>query len=301
MPQPNLIAVDWGTTNLRAYLLDENGAVLARRRSAEGMSSTQPGEFPTVLERVVGEWLRPGRLIPVIMSGMVGSRQGWIEVPYVACPASLADIVGGIRRAAWSGGEVYICPGLACRDAQGNPDVLRGEEIQILGAAAELPRALATVCLPGTHSKYLTVHDGVIERFTSHMTGELFALMTSQGMLHRVLDRAKPDLEAFDRGVERARQPGGILHHMFSVRAAVLVGELTGGSATDFLSGILIGHEILAAAPEGPVYLGSNGELAWRYRRALDIAGIDPIPLPEDIAAAGLYRVAMAMRESLET
>jgi 2-dehydro-3-deoxygalactonokinase len=153
-----VIAVDWGTSSLRCYRLDAQGNILESRSSNQGILNVAPGQFPRVLEEQIRGWQEA----PIVMSGMVGSRQGWVEVPYVQCPAGFDEIAAKLVKVGWANREGWIVPGLSCRDTAGVPDVMSGEETQILGCGVE-----GTICLPGTHSKWLEVKGGRIERFST--------------------------------------------------------------------------------------------------------------------------------------
>ena len=291
-----MIAIDWGTSAFRAYRIDAAGSVLERCEAARGILTVENGAFATVLTEEIGDWLRddPG---PIMMSGMIGSRQGWREMPYLECPVdtdTIARACGEIdcgfdRRA-------FVVPGLTCRDRDGVRDVMRGEETQIIGALDELG-ASALLCLPGTHSKYVTMRDRRIERFETHMTGEIFALLWCHSILGRVdaADRIT-DKRAFDAGVDRAGDSRGLLHHLFGVRARHLFDEIAAGSVASYLSGILIGHEIRSARISGPIVLIGAPELSRLYRRALTRLGAVTRVLAGEPAARGLWRLACAMK-----
>ena len=290
-----MIAVDWGTTHLRAWRLAADGHILERRARPEGIMAVEQGAFASVLDELVGSWIAEGAG-PVFMCGMVGSRQGWSEVPYVRCPASLQEVVAGVREVKWSGNRsAYICPGLLCEDAQGVPDVIRGEESKAFGAMQHLPAGLVDLRLPGTHSKHVRIRDGVIEGFTTHMTGEAFALLRSHSLLGRMMEGDTLDTDGFDQGVERSREPGGLLHHLFGVRTRALLGEIAPGALSGYLSGMLIGHEIHASTPAPRTYVIAAPELATLYARALATAGSEVILVDSDIAAVGLFRIAQGL------
>jgi 2-dehydro-3-deoxygalactonokinase len=171
-----MIAIDWGTSSLRAYRLDRAGAIVEKRSAPLGIMHVEGGRFAEALESQVDDWLEAGDG-PMVMSGMIGSRQGWKEAAYVECPAGAEQIGARLQPVSWGGGrEAWIAPGLSCRDPGGVPDVMRGEETQILGVLETLPKA-AWICLPGTHSKWVEVRDGRIHSFTTHMTGEAFATL----------------------------------------------------------------------------------------------------------------------------
>lgn len=294
-----MIAVDWGTTNLRAYLVDEADQVRERRSAAAGVMNMKRDQFASALEEMIAPWLakEPG---PVMMCGMVGGRQGWTEVPYVRCPAGLDDVAAGVRAVNLaSGRQAHIFPGLICDDTSGVPDVLRGEETQAIGAMPSLPAGRVSVWMPGTHCKHLSIRDGVIEGFATFMTGEIFSLLCDRGILGRLAEGKAIDPEAFGDGVRRASQPGGLQHHVFGVRSRALTGDLEPQAVRGYLSGILIGHELLHDRPEHPVYVLGEPGLADLYVHALGLHGIEATRAGVDLAAAGLVRLRHAMDRSL--
>ena len=280
-----LLAVDWGTTALRGALLAEGGTVLAERASARGLLSVPAGGWGAVFETEFGDWLAAHPGLTGLMAGMVGSRQGWAEAPYCACPAGPLDLAAKLL---WlQPGRLAIVPGLST-EAGGQPDVMRGEETQVFGALALLGLSDATLVLPGSHSKWVTVQGGRITGFASHMTGECFALFRQHSILARTLPAAEPAgvaaadtwvPEAFDQGVLQAQTPGGLLHHLFSVRTLSLFDRLDAASGASLLSGLVIGEELRAQAlPDqvragGVVVIGSAA-LTHRYQRALGLLGV---------------------------
>jgi len=291
-----VIAVDWGTSSFRAYRVAADGAVLERRSAPLGIMQIEGGRFAQALDSQVQDWLAAGEA-PVVMCGMIGSRQGWKEAPYVACPAApediaqhLVEVTWGARRRAW------LAPGLSSRDEGGVPDVMRGEETQLLGVLDELPPA-AWICLPGTHSKWVEIRGGKIARFRTHMTGEVFAVMKAHSILGRMMPDAALDAHWFGAGVQRARAAGGMLHHLFGVRARGLFGELPEAGASSYLSGILIGHELLSIpdSAQAGVYLLGSPELERLYRRALEQLGRPSVSLDPDAAVRGLIRLARGL------
>jgi 2-dehydro-3-deoxygalactonokinase len=229
-----MIVVDWGTSYLRAYRLGTSGEIYSRRSEPKGILSIAGGDFSAVLDEVLGDWDDPWDS-PIVMSGMIGSRQGWLEVPYVVCPAELRDLADGVRSIPAAGKRaVLICPGLVCRDADDVPDVMRGEEVQIFGAISVAPnRDSATICLPGTHSKHAILRANAVEGFVTYMTGELFAVLRDHSILGRLMAQRRTDLNAFDEGVRRARQQSGLLHHVFGVRTRILMEEMDAASLLD--------------------------------------------------------------------
>ena len=294
-----LIAVDWGTTSARAYRLDAGGKVLGVNAAPLGIQHVTRG-YPDALAALLGDW--SSESAPRLACGMIGSRQGWVEVPYVDCPGGLDALARGILRTA--DGALAIVPGLACRGADGVPDVMRGEETQILGAIADDAKPTLAI-LPGTHSKWALVREGAIAAFSTHMTGEVFAVLREHSILGRML--APPEAafaaEAFALGVRRGAARGAeMLHLLFGVRTLALVNGLSPEEARDYLSGLLIGCEIAAgrdwAAASGvplqaALLIGSRA-LCGRYAAALREAGAIARIAPEDAAARGLWRVARA-------
>ncbi len=289
-----MIAVDWGTSSFRAYRVDAEGRITDRRTAARGILTVEAGGFAGVLGEEIGAWLEhePGA---VFMSGMIGSRQGWREVPYLSCPADLDSIAAACVDVEWRGGRAFIVPGVSCRDAQGVPDVMRGEETQILGAVDELGTD-AVVCLPGTHSKYVRVRDRRILDFTTHMTGEVFGVLWRHSILGRLGDRETVEDEAaFDAGVDRSAHGQGLLHHLFGVRARGLFGEIPAAGLASYLSGLLIGHEIRAAAPSAPVAVIGAADLTRLYCRAFARCGVEARAVEGEPAPRGLWTIARAL------
>lgn len=299
MSEPVLVGVDWGTSSFRACLIDRSGAVLDRLSAPAGILQVPPGGFEARLHELLGTWLADHPRLPLILSGMVTSRQGWCELPYLPCPVGperLARALATLRLA--DGRTVHLVPGLSARRPDGLPDVLRGEETQILGAIAEIPEA-RTIVLPGTHSKWVTIEAGEVRGFSTFMTGELFAVLMAHSILGR-LARGEAEEEGFARGVRVGLRPeagsGGTLARLFSARALVLAGELREEAVASYLSGLLIGSELREAAalggPHGPVVLVGEPALVARYARALELAGRAHLPASSDAAARGQYRLA---------
>ena len=279
-----MIAVDWGTSSFRAYRLDGQGRIVEKRESPEGILSVAPGGFPAVLDKHIGSWGSQ----PVLMSGMVGSRQGWREAPYVQCPAGLAEIARHlvqVRDGAW------IVPGLSFVDESGVPDVMRGEETQVLGAMQQLGDD-ALVCLPGTHSKWARVRGGRIVSFRTYFTGELFAVLKSHSLLGRMMEDGSDDATAFAEGVDRSGDAGGLLHHLFGVRTRGLFGELAAPRAPSYLSGLLIGHELRAESGRTSFRLLGAPQLAALYERAAALLGMQAAQLDPEAAPRGLFAIA---------
>lgn len=294
-----LVALDWGTSNLRASLLDAAGRVVASRHAAAGVMAVADRRFADALTSLCAEWFDAHPGVPVIASGMIGSRQGWVEAPYLNCPAGLREAAAGLARVSFGGAQVlHIVPGLRCTGADGQVDVMRGEETQLWGV--DWPAGGACV-LPGTHSKWARIDaGGRVRAFQTHMTGEVYAVMTQHSILGRLMAFGGAFAStAFDDGVRLGLQrPAQLLHTMFAARTAGLVGAREAGALPDFLSGMLIGAEIGGARADAPpieaVTLLGERTLAERYARALALAGIASQPAPDDATTRGQWRVAVA-------
>ena len=288
-----LVAVDWGTTSLRGALLGADGVVIEERASARGLLSVPLDGFAAVLEDAFGDWLQPPGTL-CLMSGMVGSRQGWLEAPYCPCPAGFSQLAGAL---AWvQPGRIAIVPGLSCSQ-DGIPDVMRGEEVQVFGALALLAADSGTFVLPGTHSKWVRVADGRIEHFTTCMTGEFYALLRQHSILARAMPPADGELDeaAFLRGAEHARRTGNLLHAAFSARTLALFDQLPAAALPSYLSGIVIGEELraqLPALPSTAVTLIGNDALTHRYALALQGLGISAHRIGAQATWRGLWALA---------
>jgi 2-dehydro-3-deoxygalactonokinase len=297
---PVVAVVDWGTSHLRIWLLDAAGGVLGERRGDEGLLATGPREFPSVLERHLNEMGAPDDL-PAMICGMAGSRQGWIEAPYVTVPAALSDVLGQAVRAPDSIRDVRIVPGVAQRlpDA---PDVMRGEETQLAGVVEILAEGRHLVCMPGTHSKWVDVEDGTITGFGTWLTGELFSLLSKQSILRHAVGEASANISPgpiFRSWLEQAlAAPADMMSRLFAIRASGLLFELQPQDAGAALSGLLIGTEIASAGArfgrlQGRIVLVASGALGALYAEALTVAGYSVRSIDADTAVrAGLREAA---------
>ena len=274
-----LAAVDWGTSNLRVWLLDAAGEVIAERKSGEGMSSAGAKGFANVLEEHLAALNAPDEL-PAIVCGMAGARQGWVEAGYLDLPARISDFAKAATPAPGARRPVHILPGLAQRSAA-HPDVMRGEETQIAGA--NLGGGTHFVCMPGTHSKWVRVEDGAVAGFHTAMTGELFHVLATQSILRHSLgegpDAGSPSSPAFREALKAAlAHPERLTSALFAIRAGGLLGKVPAEDAAATLSGLLIGAEIAGAVSASPgmhvVTLVASGGMAKRYAAALATAGL---------------------------
>ena len=296
MPDSKLIGLDWGTTACRAYLIGADGAVLGRQLDGPGILKTE-GHFGPWLDSMIGGWIATHGPAPVILSGMIGSRQGWKEAPYARCPAGAEDIVKALARIEWAGLALALVPGLSTENA-GMPDVMRGEETQIFGALALSGQSDGLFLLPGTHSKWAQAADGRIVSFRTFMTGEVFGALKDHTILSRLMaDGADP--EAFARGVREGatlQSAGAMLNRVFATRTYGLMDRLPAAALADYLSGLLIGAEVAEATWQtaNAITIIASPGLAQRYGDALRLLGHDSVLAPQDCVAAGHWRIAQA-------
>ncbi|WID94465.1 2-dehydro-3-deoxygalactonokinase [Bosea vestrisii] len=296
MPKP-LIALDWGTTRARAFLIGEDGTVLGKRSADRGIQSVPPGGFPAAFAEIAGEFRQARSDATVLLAGMVGSRNGWVEAPYVACPASPEEIAAaGLAVTLDDGTQATILPGLSCDE--GAFDVMRGEETLIVG----LGLSDGIACLPGTHSKWAEVKGGRITRFASFMTGEIYGLLREHSILARLASEPTGDdaAEGARRGLAAAKRPGGLLNAAFHARSDVLGGRMAGGAVGPYLSALLVAQEIEGARALfgglANLYLVADGVLAQSYGRALAATGLEhTLTTPEDAFVAGVTRLAAGL------
>ncbi len=284
------VAVDWGTSSFRLWLIGRDGTVLAERRSGEGMTTAAKTGFEAVLKSHLDAISAPDDL-PVIACGMAGARQGWVEAGYLDTPAALADIVHAAVPVPGIDRDVRILPGLAQRDTTA-ADVMRGEETQLLGAGEILSSGDHLVCMPGTHSKWVRVSQGVATGFSTFMTGELFDAISK----HTILSHTVGDGGAFDGThpafVEAVAQiadnPALATNRLFSVRAGQLLHALPATDGKARLSGTLIGVEIAGAlstvSAGGGICLVASGSLGALYQAAFSAFNLDPILIDADDA-----------------
>lgn len=296
---PSLVAVDWGTSHLRVWLLGEDGRLLAEHRSDEGMGATAREQFHTVLETHLASLAVPAD-VPVVMCGMVGSRQGWAEARYLAIPASLADIAAKAVRVPGISRDIRIMPGLSKPDVN-SPDVMRGEETQLLGLNRLVPATGERfVCMPGTHSKWVHMQGKTVADFVSFITGDAYAVLSRYSVLRHSLSGESVDpASAAYRDAVRASldRPADIFARLFSIRPASLLQDLGAADASARLSGYLIGQEIAGARarfslPERIDLIGGQ-QLGALYAEALSVAGISCSMHDSDaLAIAGLAGAA---------
>lgn len=296
---PEFVALDWGTTSRRIFHIGADGAVLAQRADDRGVrtANSAGGDFAgeiAALRTQVGD-------VPLLLAGMVGSSRGWIETPYVAAPAALAAIVEGIVEPI---DRVFVVPGVMIDDDK-RPDVMRGEEVQILGAHAmgKVPDGL--VCQPGIHTRWAELSHGQIMRFRTVMTGDLLAALKAQSILAEILANdpgADPAYEpagdtAFLEGVDHALDMPDLNAELFSVRARVVTGRMTPADAASRISGLLIGADVRIGLgrerADVVTIIGAAGSCG-RYAAALQRAGRESFCIDGDTAFVAGARAIMA-------
>jgi 2-dehydro-3-deoxygalactonokinase len=264
------IAVDWGTTNRRAYLIETGGQSSREFEDGKGILSVGRGEFEAAIAEIrerLGEW-------PMLLAGMVGSNRGWVEAPYVPCPASGEELARALVRV---GDDVAIVPGVSL--SNGRSDVMRGEEVQLVGAIAsgQVPRD-CLVCHPGTHNKWVRVRHGRIESFRTVMTGELFSMLKKRSILSDLLARRVRTGSAFREGVARGLSGAGMTSELFQVRAGYLLGNIDPADGASRVSGLLIGEDVRVGLAENEgsrVVVMGRPELTALYAAALEVAGVE--------------------------
>ncbi|MCV9963016.1 2-dehydro-3-deoxygalactonokinase [Pararhizobium sp. BT-229] len=302
MTAASYAAVDWGTSSFRLWIVSESGEILAERRSGEGMTTAAKTGFSPILESHLAAVFAPPHL-PVIVCGMAGARQGWVEAGYLDTPAPLTGIVTAAVTVSDANRDIRILPGLAQRSDEA-PDVMRGEETQLLGTIAQLGNGSHLVCMPGTHSKWVRITGGIVDGFSTFMTGELFDVISK----HSILSHAVADAGTFEGSdpvflgavAKAAKNPAIATNLVFTVRSGQLLHGLTAQAAKARLSGTLIGLEIAGALstakPGSSVCLVASGALAGLYQSALSALDLKPVIIDADEAVRhGLAAAANAI------
>lgn len=303
--QPRLIAIDWGTTSLRAWLMGENGQILSARRRAQGLLSiaerppiSRAAEYERIYTELTADWFREHPTLPALGCGMVGSTEGWVDAGYLTVPTDLVFGPDTLTEIAHARGVLHLVPGLRIASNGDTPgDLLRGEESQLVGALELAGHDFAeqTFVLPGTHTKWVRVEHGTVTAFTTAMTGEIFGLLSRTGLLARTASPGSTDDRAFERGL-RTRTDRGLPAELFGGRVLVLDGLLDPASLPDYLSGVLIADEIRHQLPtyttSGQLVVCGAPDLCGRYARALTRYGVQPHVVTEDATARGLWTIA---------
>jgi 2-dehydro-3-deoxygalactonokinase len=299
------VVLDWGTTNFRAVLVDANSTVLDCRETGHGIQSVAKGGHARVLSDALAEWREKYAPLSIIAAGMIGSRNGWLEMPYVPAPASTADFANACKTLDLPEGDrLTFIPGMTDRTAHPFPDVMRGEETQLVGFGLDDD---VTVVLPGTHAKWARVGGGRIKRFRTFVTGELFSTLANHSFLAKVATGAADHTSsAFAEGVELARADGGLaggfLTRIFAIRTGWLAGKVKPEEMKSRLSGLIVGWEFAEARAGGWFHdgdtiavVGDDGLVAV-YETVGRLFGLTIRPAPADAAVRGALVIAALAR-----
>jgi 2-dehydro-3-deoxygalactonokinase len=308
VPGATRILLDWGTSSLRSYLVADSGAVIDVKASKNGVRFVTDDGFEAILQTQTAPWRADHGPLPIYGFGMIGSRNGWVEMPYAECPAGPAAIAAQMARCATGfGADVVLAPGVRCARPGEAADVMRGEEVYLVALAGQDD---ATVVLPGTHSKWAQLGGGCILAFQTFLTGELYALLVDHSFVAAGAGKQGTDWAAFDDGLDAglstAKSSGGLLARLFGVRTRLIAGRLDGGATADFLSGLLIGAEFREAESVGwtsrtdkLVIVGSDSQTEL-YARCARRAGLGTKVYGRDLFIAGALRLAHAYEHAYE-
>ena len=304
MTESICIGIDWGISNLRAALIGLKGEVLDTRSFARGILTIEKGAFAFELDAVCQDWREAKQDIQVLMIGMIGSQQGWVEAPYLSTPCNLNDLMEAMVTIPGTDGSVHIMPGIKTRTKDGAPEIMRGEETQIGGVIEGHGIRNGLFCIPGTHSKWAHICNGQIENFVTFMTGETFSVLKQHSILGRLMGPSDAfDKKAFENGLARSKHPGGLLHHLFSARTFGILDEIKTTSLSSFLSGQLIAEELRGVkelyGKLDHVHLLSSGNLRRSYSEAFTTAQIKTTHWdPEQAAWTGLWVAAESLAKN---
>ena len=295
----SLIGIDWGTSSLRAFLIDDQGKAIDTLYRPEGIMQVQDNNYEDVLSHLLSPWAENNRL-PVIASGMITSRNGWVETPYLPVAAGVAQLADNLHKVSVTSGEsLHFITGVTLEHS-GAPDVMRGEETQIAGVV-ESGLVEGNCVMPGTHSKWVTIRDGRIVNFETFMSGEVFEALRSHTILGKLMNDSAFSEDGFRQGVAAGLDAGAkLLHTLFHVRTLPLFEKIEENKVEDYLSGILVGAEIQGVISsrsiDDPITIIGRDDLADRYAIALQVSGLQSIRAPEDIASRGYFAIAKAAR-----
>jgi 2-dehydro-3-deoxygalactonokinase len=284
-----MIGVEWGTSSFRAFRIARDGTIRDSRTALRGLDTMPDRRFAETLRDEVGPWLAAGE-DHVLLSGMIGSRQGWQETGYLPCPAGAAEVAAALVEIEFDWGQVKLVPGLSATDQAGVAEQMRGEETQVLGVLDAMGGS-GLACVPGAHSRWVRVEAGRIVEFATHMTGETLGALRGHTILARRMREGPSDGVPFDAGVRRSQDPGGLLHHVFGARSLVLAGQLAETEASAYLSGILIGNEVreaMARRQGEVVHVIGPPELTLLYARVISVYGGYPERHDGEAVARGL-------------
>ncbi|MDA3979397.1 2-dehydro-3-deoxygalactonokinase [Gallibacterium sp. AGMB14963] len=292
--ESNVISIDWGTSSFRARELKSNGDILKIISTDEGILKSKDN-FEKVLEKNLSTFTKN---IPIIMSGMIGSKQGWFETKYLPLPCDSEVLARNISKVSSCLGDIFIIPGLYKADTKF--DVMRGEETEIIGAIHRLNIRNASIVVTGTHSKVVTIKNGLIVDFNSYLTGEMFAALCKSSILGAFGNRVDIESEWFKLGVEvgyKSSNGGGLLNAIFQARSRVLVSDLPESYSASFLSGVLIGAEIGASTYLDEIWIMGNGNLPMAYEKAFTYLNFKVSLVPDNTVIWGSLEVFNKYKE----
>ena len=286
------VAIDWGSSNFRAYRVGPSGELLDRLATAAGVASLEREGMASAVDAVVTRW--PPVAHALFCCGMIGSSVGWTELPYLDCPIDPEDVARRMTSLTIGDHVLRVSPGLTCRSADGVPDVIRGEEVLCLGVVRSEQRfrkGHGLLCLPGTHTKWVAIQDGAVHAFSTSLVGELYEALSTSSLLKHHLKGGAQVSEVFRLGVDYGASGGGLMRHLFSVRSRSVLGELAYEDGASLASGILIGSDICDAADvyadlmgASPLVLVGEAGLCELYRAALVHLGQDAVVMPAEKA-----------------
>ncbi len=293
------VAIDWGSSNFRAYLVNASGDLVDRLATADGAATLSRDGMVDAIDAVASRWPLATRTL--LGCGMIGSSVGWEEVPYLTCPVDLDDVASQATAMTIGNHRLWVSPGLTCRSADGFPDVIRGEEVLCIGAVRRENRIQKNggiLCFPGTHTKWVAFSDGVVRSFSTSLVGELYeALSRSDLLKHHLKDKVRVS-DAFRQGVDYGASGGGLMRFLFSVRSRSVVGELAYEDGASFASGILIGSDIRDAMgvysylpDSSPLVLVGDADLCELYRAALQQLSRNATVIPSEEACIEGFRL----------
>lgn len=297
------VAIDWGSTNFRAYRVDAIGGVIDRLESPLSIATMSKDEIRDTVDGVVDRW--PNESESLYCCGMVGSSVGWQEVPYVDCPTRPQELVAKVPTIEIGANKLHISPGLACISTFGVPDVMRGEELQYLGVLSlnrQLQIKLGLVCMPGTHTKWMPLDRGAVASFSTSMVGDIYNAVSKNGLLRNHIQNEARQSSAFLDGVNYGRKGGALSRLLFSVRSRVVTAELPNADAASYASGIMIGNDVADAleayakfAEDCPIVLVGEPELCGLYKLAIETCGGTAVVFDaEDACVQGFHVIRSA-------
>ncbi|GLO63983.1 MFS transporter [Vibrio sp. MACH09] len=268
------IAIDWGTTNFRAFLINSSGERLDQVEEPLGLLQIENQQFAESLEKILSGWIENYQHLPIYMAGMVGSAQGWVNVPYVETSVTTEKLANAVYSLPlpW-GSTAYIVPGVCHSHSPKRHDVMRGEEVQCFGLRAAIEKNNFTAVFPGTHSKHIAMTNGELTDFSTYMTGELYSILSQHSILGHSLPKQFESNYAFDMGVRESKTEN-LSHSLFSVRTMRLFDNVKDEHTLNYLSGLLIGYE-LKELQGNHLYIVGNTELGWRYEYASELLSLN--------------------------